>query len=285
MKVEMVISHDYEIPVSGDRIVRGTVHEPTDIPGPLPVVLFCHGFKGFKDWGCWPWFCEGLASRGFLVHRINFSMSGVGPSLLEHDEPDNFSRNTLAHDIEDIKAVLEGPENWGVKPARVRSELALIGHSRGGIVASLVASEEPAVRTVVTLASPSGLFRFSEQEIARWRSSGSLEVVNSRTGQVLNIDVEVLDDYLANAERYSLETALALRSFPMLIIHGEADEAVSVDDADRLRQWCQNTRCSRVTIPDAGHTFGGAHPFEAPHPHLERVQQLTGDWLAEELTP
>lgn len=280
-----VLRHDYQIQGSGDRVVRGTVHEPTDTSGPIPVVLFCHGFKGFKDWGCWPWFCEGIARRGFLVHRINFSMSGVGPSLVDHDEPEKFARNTLAHDIEDVRAVLEDPEIWGVKPARVRSELALIGHSRGGIVASLVASVEPTVRTVVTLASPSRLFGFSEQEIAHWRSSGSREVINARTGQVLNIDVEVFDDYQANAERYSLETALALRPVPMLIIHGEADEAVSVEEADQLRNWCLHPRCNRVTIPDAGHTFGGAHPFDGPHPHLERALQMTGDWLTEELTP
>jgi len=280
-----VLCHHYEVEVGGDRTVRGTLHEPTGISGPLPVVLFCHGFKGFKDWGCWPWFCEGLAERGFLVHRINFSMSGVGPSLTDHDEPEKFSRNTLSHDIEDVKAVLEDPVNWGVPPARVRSELALVGHSRGGIVAALVAAEEPAVRTVVTLATPSRLFAVSPQEIQAWRRSGRREVINSRTGQVLHIDVGVLDDYEENSSRYSLEEAMRARPVSMLIIHGEADEAVSVDEADRLRSWCHHSRCRRITIPDAGHTFGGAHPFEGPNQYLERAQGLAADWIAEELEP
>jgi len=29
-----------------------------------PVILFCHGYKGFKDWGAWNLMAESLAKAG-----------------------------------------------------------------------------------------------------------------------------------------------------------------------------------------------------------------------------
>ena len=32
---------------------------------PLPMVIFCHGYKGFKDWGAWHLVAEAFAEAGF----------------------------------------------------------------------------------------------------------------------------------------------------------------------------------------------------------------------------
>ena len=32
----------------------------------VPIVIFAHGFQGFKDWGPWPLSAEIFASKGFL---------------------------------------------------------------------------------------------------------------------------------------------------------------------------------------------------------------------------
>lgn len=44
---------------SGD-VIRGNVHLP-DNPKGAPVVILCHGFKGFKDWGFFPITADRLA--------------------------------------------------------------------------------------------------------------------------------------------------------------------------------------------------------------------------------
>ncbi|MEM7260706.1 MAG: hypothetical protein AAF488_01860, partial [Planctomycetota bacterium] len=105
-------TRDIEFEVTADRTIRGTVHHPPELAGPSPLVVLCHGFKGFKDWGPWPWFAAELASRGFVVHRFTFSLAGVGPALDRHDEPDKFARNTYGAEMEDLAMVLARREEW-----------------------------------------------------------------------------------------------------------------------------------------------------------------------------
>ena len=47
---------EFEVVGSGGRPVRAVSHGPQD----APAVLVAHGFKGFKDWGMFPWICERL---------------------------------------------------------------------------------------------------------------------------------------------------------------------------------------------------------------------------------
>ena len=41
-----------------------------------PVVIFCHGYKGFKDWGAWHLVAEAFAETGFCFVKFNFSHNG-----------------------------------------------------------------------------------------------------------------------------------------------------------------------------------------------------------------
>ena len=39
---------------------------------PKPVIIFCHGYKGFKDWGAWQLVAETFANAGFFFLKFNF---------------------------------------------------------------------------------------------------------------------------------------------------------------------------------------------------------------------
>ena len=43
---------------------------------PKPIVIFCHGYKGFKDWGAWHLVAETFAREGFFFLKFNFSHNG-----------------------------------------------------------------------------------------------------------------------------------------------------------------------------------------------------------------
>lgn len=57
--------------------IRGEVRIP-DGPPPRVAVVMAHGFKGFKDWGFFPWVAEGMAAAGYAVVTFNFSRNGIG---------------------------------------------------------------------------------------------------------------------------------------------------------------------------------------------------------------
>ena len=37
-----------------------------------PIVIFCHGYKGYKDWGAWTLFAKDFASQGIAFLKFNF---------------------------------------------------------------------------------------------------------------------------------------------------------------------------------------------------------------------
>ena len=41
-----------------------------------PIVIFCHGYKGYKDWGAWTLFAKDFASQGIAFLKFNFSYNG-----------------------------------------------------------------------------------------------------------------------------------------------------------------------------------------------------------------
>ena len=270
-----LVTRELEVAVSGDRVVRISVSGPPQQRSGFKDILFIPGFKGFKDWGGWPWFCGELAAAGHRVFRMNPSMCGVGPSLDSFDQPERFARQTLAHDVEDVQAVLAADEVGLSVPI-------LLGHSRGGLVAALSARALGTASAVITLGTPSDLVRLSQQEVDQWRAVGRREIVNARTGEVLYQDVEVLDDYLQQGVTYCAPQALQEAGIPVLAIHGSEDEAVEASSADVLLAGVDPQHAHKIIVAGAGHTFGLTHPFTGPHPHAQKVIDEILKWLGED---
>ena len=39
---------------------------------PKPVIIFCHGYKGYKDWGAWNLVAKQFLDEGFFFIKFNF---------------------------------------------------------------------------------------------------------------------------------------------------------------------------------------------------------------------
>jgi dienelactone hydrolase len=244
-----------------------------------PVVIICHGFKGFKDWGMFPRVAERLALAGFTAVTFNFSGSGVGPDSDVVDEPERWFRQTLTGDLADLETVIS--HLLRDAPAWV----GLVGHSRGGGVAVLQAARDARVKALVTWGAVAGFQRYSPEDLARWRRDGHLDVVNARTGQVLPMGPEALEDLERNASG-TLDVLAAARQVivPWLIVHGAADESVPKEEAARLARASGSPRTELLEVPGAGHTFGARHPWAGSPPELEVVVSHTSQFLGSTLS-
>ena len=256
--------------------IHGDLRLP-DGPGPHPVVVVCHGFKGFKDWGFHPWLGTRLAAAGLAAVHFNFSRNGVREADGDIEDLDAFRRNTLSIERDDLDTVLDvllaGTLGAPLDPAR----LGLAGHSRGGGVALLGAAERPEVKALSTWAAVSHFDRIADEAtLAEWRRAGVYEVLNSRTGQVLPMGVEFLDDVLGNLDRLDLLAAARRLDVPWLLLHGTADETVPFAEAEALARASKGA-VRLVPIDGGGHTFGAVHPFAGPTPHLEAAAAATLD--------
>ncbi len=272
------------IPVTGDRVVRGTIELPPEGTESAPIILFIPGFKGFRDWGGWPMLTRAIADAGFIVHRLDLSMNGFTGRSQRHDEPEKFAKNTFAHDLEDLDVVLDCFDRWPIPRGLASDRLGIIGHSRGGVVSLLFAGENPAIEAVATLGAPAQGYRvFREEQHQQWREQGYLEIPNARTGQILQLDVSVLEDFEANAERYDVEASVTSMPTPTLVVHGTEDETVPLGEAQQLVQWISDDFARLVTL-ETGHTFGYSHPQEDRNPLESVLAQHLIDWFVEEFS-
>ena len=256
--------------------LHGLIDLPKE-PGERPTVVICHGFKGFQEWGFFPYLAALLADRGFVVIRFNLSGAGMLPGDDLVTDPDAFTANTHGRELSDLLSVIEATGRT-LAPGRVdRNRLGLFGHSRGGGNSILAAAREP-VRALVTWASVATFDRYTPEQKDDWRRDGRFPVVNARTGQQLALGLDLLEEL----EREDLDVLAAARTIrvPWLIVHGEEDDSVPVLEADRVAEVSSG---ELLRIPGANHTFGVRHPFAGPTPQLIQALNATQRWFLRHL--
>ncbi len=254
-----------------EGVVTGSNSKPMlydftyDSDGPnQALVLFIHGFKGFKDWGHFPLIARTFAEFGYPFLKFNFSHNGTSinnPTELVDELA--FGNNNISKEIEDTSLILDFISNKKLleQLSLTTLPIVLIGHSRGGGVSVITASEDNRVKALITLASLSkyGNF-FGEKRYAEWKKTGVMYVLNSRTGQQLPMYWQYMEDLEIHAEKVNIIQKAKNLTIPWLIVHGTDDESVPVSHAERLK--AVNPQSEILLVKDANHTFGGKHPFE-----------------------
>ena len=142
-----------------------------------------------------------------------------------------------------------------------RTNLNLIGHSRGGSIVILKTAEDKRVQKGISWSAPCDLYkRWTEAQYEQWRQAGVYYVTNGRNGEQLPLYWELAEDMEANRERFDIQAAISTMDKPFMVAHGIEDEAVPQEDAVQLKSLNSNIKLE--LIPGAGHTYGGYHPFK-----------------------
>lgn len=240
----------------------------------LPLLIFCHGFKGFKDWGCFPYMFDKIASENIFTVSFNFSLNGVDnekANPIDFERLDDFARNTFSEELDDLGCVIDFLEKEKDNYNYDFETLILAGHSRGGGIAILKAAEEKRVKKLITLASVAEFNRYGEETKRVWRERGYIEALNTRTKQKMRMNVSLLDDIENNYSRLNIKEVMKNTDIPTLIIHGTEDLAVDRSEAETLYGLCKKDKAKLIILENTGHTFGAIHPFAGTTPHLENV--------------
>ena len=125
-----------------------------------PCLIYVHGFKGFKDWGFIPYVGNYFSTRGFFVITFNFSHNGVGESLTEFNELEKFAKNTVSLEVEELTEIIDA-YTAGFFCEKQNQKIGIIGHSRGGGVSLIMASQRKSVDAVAVWASISKFDRYT----------------------------------------------------------------------------------------------------------------------------
>ena len=231
---------------------------------PKQVVVFCHGFKGFKDWGPFNKIATHFAEQDIVFVKFNFSFNGTTISdPLNFGDLKAFGNNNFCKELDDLSLVLDWIENFqDLKGEIDTSKISLFGHSRGGSIAMLKSAEDTRIRKVISWASPSNfLDRLPKKEkLTKWKELGVAYIYNGRTKQNMPMYFQFYENCIKFAKRLNIQNAVSKMSIPHLLVHGSDDPTVSLSEAVNIKSWNTNVRLH--VIDGANRVLGGFHPYD-----------------------
>jgi len=264
---------------SVSEIIRAEIYHRPAIKD-APAIIICHGFKGFKNWAFFPFLAESLAQADYIALTFNFSRNGVGPDLQNFTELDKFEENTYSHEVSDLKCVIDAIASGEIGNGLIDTEkIGLIGHSRGGGIGLLHAQNDPRIKSLVTWSAIATVERYTPEQIKLWKNQKHLEFENKRTGQMMRVGLDLLKDIQKNKKQLNIISAAENLETPTLVIHGQADESVPVEEAQTIFDHLASPSKELMIIEGGTHTFGARHPMESMPEELQTVFELTESWF------
>ena len=213
-----------------------------------------------------------FAKAGFCFVKFNFSHNG-GTIDQPIDFPDleAFGNNNYTKELDDLQSVID----WVFTKPNIGdiNNISLIGHSRGGGIVSIKAEEDPRINKVISLASICDFGKRTSTigDLQQWEKDGVKYVLNGRTKQQMPHYYQFYTNYIENENRLSIKRAVSNLKMPHLIIHGNADTSILVEEANNLHSWSPNSQLE--IIESANHVFGAHHPWNDDNlpEHLKTV--------------
>lgn len=257
IKRNIIIEGSENRPLSVDIFISGKPSETS------PLLIYVHGFKGFKDWGHSNLMAERFAETGFHFVKFNFSHNGIMPNnLSELSDMEAFANNNYELELSDLDRISEFIFNGSeISTSIDKNFVGIIGHSRGGGIALIHGAENSRITHIITLAAVSRLDYAWDRHPAfeKWKNSGVTYVINSRTGQNLPLGFQLYENFKANESRLDITKAGSTHQKPCLIFHGAADTVIDKTAADEIFQSLKNSQ--KVIIPGMDHVFNSSHPW------------------------
>ncbi len=220
------------------------------------LILFMHGFMGYKDWGCWNLVEKYFVDHGFGFCKYNASHNGgTIKNRIDFSDLDAFSVNSYYKEYIDSLSVI----SWIKETVSRCKTISLIGHSRGAGIA-LLHSNNKDICSIVSWAGMSNMAkRFpSGDDLKKWKAEDVRFNLNSRTKQQMPNKYIQFEEYSLHKELLNIELKCKNSTKPTLLIHGNADTSVPIDEGYELAKWL-NTKLH--IIENGNHTFESKQPW------------------------
>lgn len=187
-----------------------------------PMVMLCHGFSGRKDGPMFELIADSLMQHG--IASIRFDFNGHGESA------GDFVDMTVPNEIEDAMHVYEY-----VRDLRYVSDIAIVGHSQGGVVAAMTAGKmEPESFRAVALMAPAAVLR--DDAIRGSTMGATYDPLDPPEFVQLYGNLKLGREYIKSAFSLPIYETASKYHGPALIVHGTADRVVPYTYGERFHQ-------------------------------------------------
>jgi len=275
----------FQIENNIDEYIAGDIYFPIQTNRKIPVVFISHGFKGWKDWGFFPYVSERIAKAGAIAVCFNYSLSDIKEGSDLVSDIDKFANNTISQELEDLNILINSfndltiPEFQGLEKYW-NNDIYLLGHSMGGGISLITAKTNLSVKKVALWSSVAKFDRYTERQKDIWKKKGLIEFANRKTNQMLRMNHSYLEDVNNNQDLFNLPNTIAGLNTPVLLIHGRQDVTVPLKEAEMLIKADRNNIITTEIIEKTGHTYGIEHPFQGTTPALEKAINKTIEFFS-----
>lgn len=269
---------------SSDDLIYGDIRFLDDDKR-KPVIIICHSFMAFKDWGFFPHIGVVLAEAGFMTIIFNFSHNGISGNYKKIWDYEKFSSNTFSKELEDLQTIVHA-----VKEEKLAGgigdvdKIALLGHSRGGGDAIVYAASDRNIRGLVTLSAVATFDRWTDHQKKQWELNGFLPLAKDQSVSPLRLGKNLLDDLNAHHAELDILQAASRVAIPWLIVHGKADITVPSIEAEKLYSASNKSSTELLMFDHVGHLYNAASPQDDHYVTLNHVLHVTSGWLKNHLT-
>lgn len=220
------------------------------------LIVFCHGYMGYKDWGAWNLMEDFFVQHdfGFLKYNVSHN-GGTVENGIDFPDLEAFSMNNYLKEVMDMEAIIE----LSLNKLNDLEAIYLLGHSRaGGTV--ILQSHNTHISKIAALAPICSIAkRFPEgEELENWKKNRTRFTTNGRTKQQMPHDYSQYEDFVKNKERLDIESYARNSHVPICVIHGDDDPAVTIKEGEAIAEWAG---VELIRIPNEQHTFGASQPW------------------------
>ena len=234
---------------NGNRHIFGKLCKPVNAEGKQPIVIVSHGFNGTHHFA--QDYFKPLTEVGYQVYCFDFPCGSI------NSQSDN---NTMNMSIEDEVSDVQAIVNYFSKQKDIdRKRIVLIGESQGGLVSALASARMPKAISQTILIYPALCIPDN------WNSRyPRLEDIPDTT-RLWNVPM----GRRFFTELHGLKPFDEIKRYkrPVLIIQGDKDPIVSMDDSRKAVEIYKDARLH--VIPGAGHGF-------KPKERENAVEQIIG---------
>lgn len=228
-----------------------------------PLVIFAHGFKGFKDWGHFKQISDYMIEKEVVFLKLNFSFNGTTTSFpQDFVDLEAFGNNNFSKELDDIDSLLDilTSKDSPIPNTEVDlNNIVLIGHSKGGATTIIKSFEDDRIKKAITWASVLDIKTRYAANLVEWKSLGVQYIYNGRTNQQMPLYYQLAEDVLNNETRFDISTILKNFKKPLLVIHAKNDDVISLTELQIAIN--ANNPFVKVSITKGNHTFDGHHPY------------------------
>ena len=223
----------------------GILSNPTTEKG-KPIVILCHGFFRSKDGKTYVGLERILNEKGISTFRFDFFGHG--------ESGGKFEEVTTSEAADDALNAIKFLKESGYR------KIGLMGSSFGGM-ASIMAASKVNDLYVLALKSPvsdySSLFQAhqNEKEVKKIKEKGFTHITDIE-GKERKLNISFFTD-AQKADGYEAAKKIKI---PALIVHGDKDDSVPVEQSKRTASLMEN--CRLEVIEGADHGYSNEEHFQ-----------------------